>query len=125
MKVQFIKKCPWTFFLTKKLARPKVYYPGDIDDVADIEAESMIKTGYAKSYIADDHEPKEEEKKAYTPYMRKKRFTLYEDNFSLNGLKDFCKEKELPYKTTMRTKSKIINLILDCEEQNKTLYFEG
>ena len=118
MKVIFKKNTPWCFSLTKRLPRPVNFRKGDVEEIADIEATSMIKAGYAEGYskVLDRNEPSVKTERSEE---EQERYDLYKSSFSLDSLIVLCVNNGVYLEPGIeRTETIVIDTILDFEKKN-------
>jgi hypothetical protein len=107
MFIEFIKYCPWSFG-----NRVVKFQKGVRKDIPDKDALEMIAHDYAIA-AKTDRQQKEDVEAALT-----ERYDSYVNNFSLNGLKEFCKIHKIPIPSSHKTRPLIIEQILIFEEKH-------
>lgn len=118
MKVIFKKDCPWCFSQTKRLARPVKFRKGAVENIEDVEAQSMIKTGYAEEYVETPGKKKAPVKVKKTEDDQE-RYDLYKSSFSLDSLIVLCVNNGVYLDPALqRTEVIVINTILKFEKIN-------
>lgn len=84
MRVEFIKRCPWSFN-----GRVKIFEKGNFYEASDKDGAEMVGAGYAKLH------KESEEIKMPVAYDAKVRFKYYK-SFSLKEIQSFCERHKIP-----------------------------